>query len=258
MAEGTAWEGSCLAPGYCHPPFPRIPEQPTLPVLPPAGYKVDCPLLLFPGLPSVVLGRHTLSTRSFAMKFASSVIAAVFLAASSLVGAVPIGSQEIERKSAEGLSLLRFGLDVDPVWKTEEEKWELKKSGIDFMDVTETWVDMQSNPALSKASKGATTLATCELSYRSLNGQWFSHHTISSPSPVPPGCRECPVRHSFHVQYAVIPDHFDRVQQPLLQINHRPTVCSVDLRYAQRYSLREAGGHGHQICTLLGSVLRDH
>jgi len=96
------------------------------------------------------------------MKFAS-VIAAVFLVASSLVGAAPIGSQEIERKSAEGLSLLLLRLDADPVWKTEEEKWELKKSGIDFMDVTETWVDMQSNPALSKASKQATTLATCKL-----------------------------------------------------------------------------------------------
>jgi len=97
------------------------------------------------------------------MKFASSVIAAVFLAASSLVGAAPIGSQEIEKKSGEGLSLLLFELGADPVWKTEDEKWELKKSGIDFMDVTETWVDMQSNPALSKASKGATTLATCKL-----------------------------------------------------------------------------------------------
>ena len=97
------------------------------------------------------------------MTFTFSVITAVFLAAASLVGAAPIGSQEIERKSAEGLSLLLFGLDADPVWKTEEEKWELKKSGIDFMDVTETWVDMQSNPTLSKASKGATTLATCKL-----------------------------------------------------------------------------------------------
>lgn len=99
------------------------------------------------------------------MKFTSSVIAAVFLAASSLVSTAPIGSQEIERKSAEGLFLLRFGLDVDPVWKTEDEKWELKKAGIDFMDVTEMWVDMQSNPALQKAPKEATVLATCTLYY---------------------------------------------------------------------------------------------
>jgi hypothetical protein len=101
------------------------------------------------------------------MKFAS-VIAAVLLAASSLVGAVPIGSQEIERMSAESLFLLRFGLDVDPVWKTEEEKWELKKAGIDFMDVTETWLDMQSNPALLKAlalRKEGSVMATCTLYY---------------------------------------------------------------------------------------------
>jgi len=98
------------------------------------------------------------------MRFASSVIAAVLLAASSLVGAVPVGPQEIERKSAEGLSLLRFGIDVDPVWKTEEEKWELKKAGIDFMDVTEVWLDMQSDPAIEKAAnlrKDASIMATC-------------------------------------------------------------------------------------------------
>lgn len=102
------------------------------------------------------------------MKFASSFVAAIFLVATSLVGAVPIGSQEIEKKSAEGFFLIRLGLDVDPVWKTEEEKWELKKAGIHFMDVTETWLDMQSNPALDKASggrKGASLLATCASYY---------------------------------------------------------------------------------------------
>ena len=124
------------------------------------------------------------------MKFASSVITAVFLAASSLVGAAPIDSQEIERKSAEGLSLLRFGLDVDPVWKTEEEKWELKKSGIDFMDVTEMWVDMQSNPALSKASKGATTLATCKLHHTNRRMATGSHITRF---PVPPPSHQAAV-----------------------------------------------------------------
>lgn len=102
------------------------------------------------------------------MKFVSSVATTIFLAASSLVGAVPINSQEIERKSAEGLFLLRLGLDVDPVWKTEEEKWELKKAGIDFMDVTETWLDMQTNPALNKVSslrEEASVMATCMSCY---------------------------------------------------------------------------------------------
>lgn len=113
------------------------------------------------------------------MRFASSVIAAVFLAVACLVSAAPIDPQEIERKSAGGLSLLRFGLDVDPVWKTEEEKWALKKAGIDFMDVTETWVDMQSNPALGKASdarKEASVAASCTLSYAIRRGMGSTSH----------------------------------------------------------------------------------
>jgi len=100
------------------------------------------------------------------MKFASSVIGAVLLAASSLSGAAPIGPQEIARMSAEGFSLLRLDPDADPVWKTEEEKWALKEAGTNFMDVTETWLDMQSNPAFEKASglKGEVSImATCTL-----------------------------------------------------------------------------------------------
>ena len=103
------------------------------------------------------------------MKFAYSFIAAVLLATSSLVGAVPISSQEIENKSAEGLSLLRLGPDVDPVWKTEEEKWELKKAGVNFMDVTRTWTGTQSNPALQKLSDKVYTTATCKLF-----GEWWN------------------------------------------------------------------------------------
>lgn len=92
------------------------------------------------------------------MKFAFSVIASVV---SSLVGAIPINPQETGREPAEGLSLLRLGADVDPVWKTEEEKWALKEAGTNFMDVTETWFDMQFDPAFTSASssrKDACTL----------------------------------------------------------------------------------------------------
>lgn len=100
------------------------------------------------------------------MKFASSVVVAFLLAASSLTGAAPISPQEITRMSAEGFSLLRLDSDVDPVWKTEEEKWELKKTGTNFMDVTETWLDMQSNPAVEKTSglrEEVSITATCTL-----------------------------------------------------------------------------------------------
>ena len=100
------------------------------------------------------------------MKFASSLIAASLLVVSSLVGAVPIGPQEIARMSAEGFFLLRLGPDIDPVWKTEEEKWALKKAGTNFMDVTETWLDMQSNPTFEKTSgsrREVSIMATCTL-----------------------------------------------------------------------------------------------
>ena len=110
-------------------------------------------------LTRVVLRRH--HTQSSAMKLASSFVAVVFFAAASLVGAAPISSQEIKNKSAEGLSLLRLGPDVDPVWKTEDEKWELKKAGVNFMDVTRTWTGMQSDPALQKPSEKVYTTATC-------------------------------------------------------------------------------------------------
>ena len=123
------------------------------------------------------------------MKFVSSVITAV-LAVASLVGAAPIGSQEIERKSAEGLSLLLFGFDVDPVWKTEDEKWELKKAGTDFMDVTETWLGMQSD--FPKASKGATTLATCML--RHIVGCWMDSGSHTTRFLVPPPSHQAAVK----------------------------------------------------------------
>jgi len=100
------------------------------------------------------------------MKFASSVVAAFLLAASSLIGAAPIDPQEITKMSAEGFSLLRLNPDADPVWKTEGEKWALKKAGTNFMDVTETWIDMQSNPAFKKASslgEEVSITATCTL-----------------------------------------------------------------------------------------------
>lgn len=100
------------------------------------------------------------------MKFGFSIIVPVLLVVSSLVGAIPIGPQEIEREAAEGLSLLRLGADADPVWKTEEEKWALKEAGTNFMDVTETWLDMQPNPAFTSASsswKDVSTTTACTL-----------------------------------------------------------------------------------------------
>ena len=92
-------------------------------------------------------------------------VTTILLLASSLVGTVPVGCQEVEKIPTEGLFLLRLGPDVDPVWKTEEEKWELKKAGVNFMDVTETWDGIQSNPALQEPLEKVSTMATCTLCY---------------------------------------------------------------------------------------------
>ena len=121
------------------------------------------------------------------MKFALSVITAVLLASSSLVGAVPIDTQEIERQSAEGLSLLRLGPDVDPVWKTEEEKWELKKASVRFVDVTETWDYFQSNPTPQGAPKDLSVASACKLHHVCNRTNDGTHRITSSPFPIPPG-----------------------------------------------------------------------
>ena len=122
---------------------------------PRTSYKAERALLFVPGLSSVAL---------FAMKLASlTFVTAVLSVASSLVGAVPVGPQEIEKLSTERLFLLRLGPDVDPVWRTEEEKWELKRAGVTFMDVTETWAGMRSDPAFQKPSEKVSTTATCTL-----------------------------------------------------------------------------------------------
>jgi len=109
------------------------------------------------------------------MKLLPSFVATVILAASSLIVALPISSQEIERKSAEGLSLLRLGPDVDPVWNTAEEKWGLKKAGINFMDVTRSWTTMQSNLALQKLSEKVSTKAACTLCHTGCEMDSKSH-----------------------------------------------------------------------------------
>ncbi|ESK93658.1 aminopeptidase [Moniliophthora roreri MCA 2997] len=63
---------------------------------------------------------------------------------------------EIEANVAQGLRLLTLADDADPVWKTEEEKLELKRQHIPFFDVTEVYEDEQKWPALTSLAPLAT------------------------------------------------------------------------------------------------------
>lgn len=56
------------------------------------------------------------------------------LAALALIGhAVPISSNDIATKTAQGLRLLSLAEGVEPVWKTEDEKLELMRAGVKFV-----------------------------------------------------------------------------------------------------------------------------
>ncbi|EEB91933.1 hypothetical protein MPER_09634, partial [Moniliophthora perniciosa FA553] len=63
---------------------------------------------------------------------------------------------EIEANVAQGLRLLTLADDADPVWKTEEEKLELKRQDVPFFDVTEVYENEQNWPALTSLAPLAT------------------------------------------------------------------------------------------------------
>ncbi|KAF5383551.1 hypothetical protein D9615_003535 [Tricholomella constricta] len=90
------------------------------------------------------------------MKFQSTLN--LILAALALVAnAVPIiPHDEIVVKSSQGLRLLSLAEGVDPVWKTEDEKLELMRAGINFFDVTEVYELEQKFPPKSDFAIAAT------------------------------------------------------------------------------------------------------
>ena len=54
--------------------------------------------------------------------------------------AVPISSAEISGMAAEGYRLLDLAPDVAPVWKTEEEKLDLLRAGVQFVSPSTAYV----------------------------------------------------------------------------------------------------------------------
>jgi len=69
----------------------------------------------------------------------------------ALVRAVPIQSDEIQAKVAQGFRLLSLSDDSDPVWKTESQVLDLLRHNIRFIDVTETHeIEQELNKMRSK------------------------------------------------------------------------------------------------------------
>ncbi|KAL0954970.1 hypothetical protein HGRIS_003900 [Hohenbuehelia grisea] len=81
------------------------------------------------------------------MKFQSifSLVAVALLT----VRAAPVSHSEITAKAAQGLRLLSLSEDSEPVWRTEEQMFDLIRQNINFFDVTETY-ELERNMAKSK------------------------------------------------------------------------------------------------------------
>ncbi|KAG6864152.1 hypothetical protein C0991_012007 [Blastosporella zonata] len=59
---------------------------------------------------------------------------------------------ELAENRAKGLHLLSLQPDVDPVWKTEDEKLDLMRADVNFMDVTEVFDPDEPRVPLRKTS----------------------------------------------------------------------------------------------------------
>jgi len=66
------------------------------------------------------------------MKYRVALLSFIFVAI-SLGRAAPISHEEIAKNSSNGLHLLQFTEDGEPIWKTEEEEFELKRKGVNFV-----------------------------------------------------------------------------------------------------------------------------
>lgn len=53
----------------------------------------------------------------------------------ALVYGIPISHDEFENHASQGLRLLSLG-EAEPVWKTEDDKLDLKRQGVRFVGTT--------------------------------------------------------------------------------------------------------------------------
>lgn len=68
-----------------------------------------------------------------------SLLGFVLLALTALAAAVPVARSEYDTNVAAGLRLLRLEKGAEPVWKSEDEKLQLKIDGQNFLDITEVY-----------------------------------------------------------------------------------------------------------------------
>jgi len=68
----------------------------------------------------------------FSMKYQLAILSFIFVAI-SLARAAPVSHEEIVKNSSNGLHLLQFTEDGESIWKTEEEEFELKRKGVNFV-----------------------------------------------------------------------------------------------------------------------------
>jgi len=66
------------------------------------------------------------------MKYQVALLSFIFLAI-TLARAAPISHEEIAKNLSKGLRLLQLTEDGEPIWKTEEEEFELKRKGVNFV-----------------------------------------------------------------------------------------------------------------------------
>ncbi|KAF4562920.1 hypothetical protein EYR40_007367 [Pleurotus pulmonarius] len=73
------------------------------------------------------------------MRLSFSIAVAIAVSITFVHAAPVIPLTEVRSKAAQGLRLLELAEDADPVWKTEDEKVDLIKAGVHFIDITDTY-----------------------------------------------------------------------------------------------------------------------
>ncbi|KAG6856932.1 hypothetical protein H0H87_012185 [Tephrocybe sp. NHM501043] len=81
------------------------------------------------------------------MKLLYSLLCAAIVVASVQA---KVTHEDLAKNKEKGLRLLHLENGADPIWKTEDEKLELKRKDVNFMDVTEVWNPDAPIPKLEK------------------------------------------------------------------------------------------------------------